>query len=101
MKAVSNYLRVGEFSLKLGQNTVIRVSCHKQTGRVNHGVWPFAGKQISRLGDPVPTPSTFRKSYSTCDLQILLFCNYMAIIYDCSMVFHPLHFAFEEPQSLF
>jgi len=47
-KAVSNYLSVGEFSLKLGRCTVIRDSCHKQTGRVNHGVWPLGGKQISR-----------------------------------------------------
>lgn len=46
-KAVSNYLSVGEFSLKLGRCTVIRDSCHKQTGRVNHGVWPPGGKQIS------------------------------------------------------
>lgn len=32
VKAVSNYLSVGEFSLKLGRHTVIRDSCHKQTG---------------------------------------------------------------------
>lgn len=31
-KAVSNYLGVGEFSLKLGRRTVTRDNCHKQTG---------------------------------------------------------------------
>lgn len=94
-KAVSNYLSVGEFSLKLGRCTVIRDSCHKQTGRVNHGVWPSGGKQISPWGDPTSLP-LLSKAYQ--HVVSKPFCSVITwlLFRDCSMGFHLSYRAFHE-----
>lgn len=68
-KAVSNYLCVGELSLKFEQNSVIRDSCHKQTGVL-----------YTVCGLYLDTDSNFTCKILWCK-DISKLCNYRSLLH--------------------